>query len=246
MPMIPALSRRALHSFTTPPMLRRSVLIISKFSVLRPRNITTSTPRKPPARKSLFPERLLVYHAGTGRTVFVGSLKITTIFICTFFCVFVGPTFFNAEDPAPMAASIVVLSGIVPMVFVMYISRPFVNFIHLRLPPFARNSREMMMRYSKNLPKDAEIDITTMNLLGKAQVARMKVTDLYPVRERFGMVNYARDTREINSKRKWWMPPAVRQFGVHSGRSRIMGGEVWDNIAAIISKNSKSKNVKKP
>ncbi|KAH8669718.1 hypothetical protein BGZ60DRAFT_528190 [Tricladium varicosporioides] len=246
MPITPALSRGAFRSFNASFLLRKSNLRVLKLPVLRPRNITTSTPRKPPARKSLFPERLLVYHAGTGRTVFVGSLKITTIFICSFFCIFVGPTFFNAEDPAPMAASIVVLSGIVPMVFVMYISRPFVNFIHLRLPPFARNSREIMMRYSKNLPKDAEIDITTMNLLGKAQVARMKVTDLYPVRERFGMVNYARDTKEINSKRKWWMPPAIRQFGVHSGRSRIMGGEVWDNIAMAISRNARLNNVKKP
>ncbi|KAF4629197.1 hypothetical protein G7Y89_g8948 [Cudoniella acicularis] len=198
-------------------------------------------PEAPIGRKTLYPERLLVYHAGTGRTVFLGSLKITTIFIFTFFCIVVAPTYFNADDQQPVTAAAVLLSGIVPMVVVMYITRPFVNFIHLRLPPFARNSREIMMRYSKNLPKDAEIDITTMTVLGRPRVTRMKVTDLYPVKERFGLANYARNTKEINAKRPWWMGKAVRQFGVHSGRSQIMGGQVWENIQAGIEKRSKAR-----
>lgn len=126
------------------------------------------------------------------------------------------------------------------MVVVMYISGPFVNYIHLRLPPFARHSREMMIRYSKSLPKDAEIDITTMNLVGKPRVARMKVSSLYPIKERFGLANYGRDTKELNSKRPWWMGRAVRQFGVHAGKSQIMGGEVWENVAATVSKRSKA------
>src|ERR1700733_15250040 len=122
------------------------------------------------------------------------------------------------------------------MSFVGYISGPFVTYIHLRLPSFARNSREMLMRYSKNLPRDAELDITTMNFIGKPRVARVKVADLFPVKERFGQVNYARDTKAVNEKRPWGMGKAVRQFGVHGDTRRIMGGEVWDNIAKAISK----------
>jgi hypothetical protein len=45
----------------------------------------------------VFPERLLVYHAGTGRSVFLGCLKVTTIFIFTFFTLVVVPTHFFAE-----------------------------------------------------------------------------------------------------------------------------------------------------
>jgi hypothetical protein len=122
------------------------------------------------------------------------------------------------------------------MVFVLYISGPYVNYIHLRLPPFVRHSQEMLMRYSKSLPKDAEIDITTMNFVGKPRVARMKVADLYPVNERFGLANYARDTREVNAKRPWWMGKAVRQFGVHTSHGHAVGGEAWKNIAATIAK----------
>ena len=122
------------------------------------------------------------------------------------------------------------------MVFVGYTSAPFVTYIHLRLPLFARQSRDMLLRYTKNLPRDAELDITTMNFVGKPRVARVKVIELHQVKERFGQANYARDTKAINEKRPWWMGKAVGQFGVHSNTKRIMGGEVWNNIARAIAK----------
>src|SRR6187402_31644 len=201
-------------------------------------------------QRTEFPARLLVYHAGTGRTVFLGCLKVTTIFICAFFCVVMAPTHFYADEPKWVAAagmllvpcilgfitrqeieipdkSTVMLSGVIPVVFVGYISGPFVTYIHLRLPLFARHSREMLMRYSKNLPRNSEIDITTMNFIGKPRVTRMTVGELYPVKERFGMANYARDTMVVSSKRPWWMGKAVRQFGVHNKKSGVLGGEIW-------------------
>lgn len=45
-----------------------------------------------------FPERLLIYHAGTGRTVFVGCLKVTTIFVFAFFALVVTPAHYYATD----------------------------------------------------------------------------------------------------------------------------------------------------
>jgi hypothetical protein len=50
------------------------------------------------------------------------------------------------------------------------------------------------------------------------------------------MANYARDAELINSKLPWYFPKAVRQFGVHSNTSKIMGGTVWEHIAKRISK----------
>ncbi|RDL29781.1 Uncharacterized protein BP5553_10646 [Venustampulla echinocandica] len=223
-----------------PHVLARFVRGQTQCSPLRARSISATSTAKPAGKRALYPERLIIYHAGTGRTVFLGCLKVTTIFIFTFFCIVVAPTYFYADDQPPWVPGVAMLSGVVPMVVIMYISGPFVNYIHLRLPPFARHSREMMIRYSKSLPKDAEVDITTMNLLGKPRVARMKVSSLYPIKERFGLANYGRDTKELNSKRPWWMGRAVRQFGVHAGKSQIMGGEVWGNIAATISKRSKA------
>lgn len=122
------------------------------------------------------------------------------------------------------------------MAFVAYITGPFVTYIHLRLPAFARHSREMLHRYARSLPKDAELDFTGMNFIGKPRVTRVKFSELQAAKERFGMVNYARDTRELNTQRRRWVGKATRQFGVHGGTTRIMGGEIWDLIAKRIAK----------
>ena len=41
----------------------------------------------------VYPERLLVYHAGTGKTVFIGCLKVTTILLFTASCVILAPMY---------------------------------------------------------------------------------------------------------------------------------------------------------
>ncbi|RQM08827.1 hypothetical protein DH86_00002964 [Scytalidium sp. 3C] len=191
----------------------------------------------PMLMQAVYPERLLVYHAGTGRTVFIGCLKVTTIFVFSFFGLVVAPTHFYSEVEEPLwVPAAVTVSGIIPMLFVAYTSSPFVTYIHLRLPQFARYSRDMLMRYSKNLPKDAGIDITTMNFIGKPRMNKMKVGELYPVKERFGLVNYARDTTEVNTKRPWWLGKAVRAFSINSNPGRIREKGVWENIAKSINK----------
>jgi hypothetical protein len=130
------------------------------------------------------------------------------------------------------------LSGIIPVAFVAYITSPFVANIHLRLPAFARYSREMVVRYSQALPKDAKLEITTVNFIGMPRITIVKVADLHPAKERFGMVNYVRDTKDMHSKRPWWMGRAVRQFGIYGGVRIPQGKEVWVNIAKTITKRS--------
>ncbi|QSZ35261.1 hypothetical protein DSL72_008130 [Monilinia vaccinii-corymbosi] len=190
------------------------------------------------SKKPAFPERLLVYHSGTGRTVFLGCLKVTTVFIFVFFTLVVAPAHYYAEDEPGWVAPAVLLSGAVPVIFVAYITSPFVNYIHLKVPNYARNSRDLLMRYSKNPPKDAQVDITTMNFVGKPRVSRLDISELKPVKQRFGVGNFSRDTKKINATRKWWMPRAVRLFGVHGGAGRVREGEVWENIAKKIRKTS--------
>ena len=128
--------------------------------------------------------------------------------------------------------------GLVPFISVAYLTSPFVNYVHLRLPPFARVSREMLLRYSKSLPKDAELDITTMNNVGMPRVSRIKLGDLYSVKERFGIVNLKRDLHGKGITRKWWLRKPLRAFGVHGAMMdrRIKGGGVWANVMASISR----------
>jgi hypothetical protein len=130
------------------------------------------------------------------------------------------------------------VSGIIPMAAMAYLTSPFVTNIHLRLPPFARYSRELVMRYSQALPKDAKLELTTMNFIGMPRVTKMNVADLRPARERFGIVNYVRDTKDLDSKRRWWMGKAKRHFAVHGGVHIRQGNGVWENVARTIAKRS--------
>ncbi|KAI6250376.1 hypothetical protein HI914_01078 [Erysiphe necator] len=131
----------------------------------------------------------------------------------------------------------VAISGIIPMLFVAYVSGPFVTYIHLRIPNFARNSKEMIMRFAKSPPKDTELDFTTMNFFGKPQVVRIKLKHIQAKRSRFGMVNFVRDTTEINKNRAWWKGRAIRQFGVHGKETGgFLKGEVWKLIRINIEK----------
>jgi hypothetical protein len=52
----------------------------------------------------VFPERLLIYHGGTGRSAFLGCLRVTTIFMFAFFTFVVAPTHFYAEDEPILVA----------------------------------------------------------------------------------------------------------------------------------------------
>lgn len=51
------------------------------------------------------PEKLIIYHAGTGRTTFLAMVKITTLFIGAFFCFIVAPSYIKADKPEWETAS---------------------------------------------------------------------------------------------------------------------------------------------
>lgn len=44
-------------------------------------------------------ERLLIYHAGTGRITFLAMVKVTTLFLGAFFTFIVVPGYIKAEKP---------------------------------------------------------------------------------------------------------------------------------------------------
>ena len=116
------------------------------------------------------------------------------------------------------------------MVFVTYTTAPFVTYVHLRLPEFARQSRENLLRYSKHLPRKANVDITTLNLIGRPRVSRVGVHDLHPVRSRLGITNYARNVKDEDMKRAWWAARSVKQFAILQGRGKVREEGIWENI----------------
>jgi hypothetical protein len=124
------------------------------------------------------------------------------------------------------------------MVFVTYATAPFVNYVHLRLPLFARQSKDVLMRYCKNLPPNAAVDITTMNFIGIPRVSRVPVSQLYPINKRFGAANFGRDTAAANAKRPWWMGSAIKQFAIRGGGGRTRESGMWEIVEQSIKKRS--------
>ncbi|KAL9570077.1 hypothetical protein ACKAV7_005798 [Fusarium commune] len=147
------------------------------------------------------PEKLIIYHAGTGRITFMAMLKITTLFLGAFFCFVVAPSYIKAEKPELLTAG---------------------------------------ERFIKNLPPTTPLTLTTMSAISKPRYSSMHAGDLSPVRRRLGLINYVRDTKEENAKRKWYMFRAVGKFYVQDKRPQTrvryqkktdkVDGWIWDVI----------------
>ncbi|CAD6501037.1 BgTH12-06737 [Blumeria graminis f. sp. triticale] len=214
----------------------KSSLTCSKRSILAKSTSTTSNTKR--FGRYFAQQSRFFYHAGTGRTVFLGCLKITTIFIFGFFSLVVIPKHVLADKKVPWVTGTIAISGLVPMVFVAYITGPFVTYVHVRIPSFARNSKQMIVRFAKSIPPETELDFTTMNIFGKPRVSRAKVKDIYAIQRRFGMVNFVRDTSLLKKSKAWWKVKAVDQFGVHGRDSGFLNGEVWNLIRKNIEKKT--------
>ncbi|GKT64535.1 paired amphipathic helix protein [Colletotrichum tofieldiae] len=183
------------------------------------------------------PERLLIYHAGTGRTAFLAFWKITSVFSCAFFCLVAAPSYIRAEDKTLTQAAGLAACGIIPLLFVAYTSAPFVTYIYLRLPPYARQSRALLERYVRTLPPTAQLELGTMGLATRPRTTLVSAADLRPVSPeaaggslatRFGLVTHVRDVSALMAKRKWHHYRPVSQFGIRedlaSGGGAKSGG----------------------
>ncbi|KAF6842835.1 hypothetical protein CMUS01_02700 [Colletotrichum musicola] len=228
-----------------------------------------STPKAPE-----LPPKLLIYHAGTGRIAFLAFLKITTVFSAAFFCLVALPSWIRSgEDVAASIAKALTghprpqwrpwtdtssaSCGIFPLVFVAYTSASFVNYVYLRLPPYARQSRAVLERYVRTLPPNAQLEIGTMGLAGRPRAALTSPADLRRVpadagilKTRSGTVNFERDVSALMAQRKWHQyrpasffhlpePEEGKRPSSSSSRTRSRGvkdGWVWNIVYESLNK----------
>jgi predicted YcjX-like family ATPase len=109
----------------------------------------------------------------------------------------------------------------------------------MHLPPYARWSQQILERFAKSPPPNTRLDVTTISLIGKPRVSSMTIADLRPTNERFGMVNFVRDTTILNAKRQWWRWRAVAHFNVQeNNHGTIKTGWVWNEVAGAIKKRA--------
>lgn len=204
---------------------------------LQPIRFASTTPQAAPSitKKPIYPTRLLVYHAGTGRTVFIGCLKVTTIFLFGFFSLIVAPAQLAAPTLPYWRFISTIATGILPLLFVSWTTAPFVTYVHLRLPQFARFSKEMLTRYLRTLPKSGELDITTITLIGRPRVQRLQFGDLKAVQPRIlDVANFKTD--KVDTTRPWWAGKGQKAYAVGTAKGKSREGWAWDVVAEAIRK----------
>ncbi len=150
---------------------------------------------------------------------------------------------------------------------VAYTTAPFVVFVHLRLPAYARHpDRALLRRFVRSVPPATLLDVTTMNLAGRPRVATVTVGDLVPARERLGIVNLAavpggpssassassssssssssspprQSFFSVSSRFPWiHLPPATKFGAPPSSNSRgLHSGWVWDELLEVIERRA--------
>lgn len=198
--------------------------------------------------KAAIPERLLIFHAGTGRTVFVGALKVTTIFLFSATLLFIAPTLYNDPEQPSWVAPTVVGASAVPLIYVMYHASPFVAYVHIKLPIFARRSREQLLKWAQSIPSNTEVEMTTIKSYGSLRTTRMPISELRPIKARFGIENLARVPRSLgrtsnSPKRPWWAPKEQNLFFIGNERRKSVETAVWQKALEQI-RNSADTPVK--
>ena len=139
------------------------------------------------------------------------------------------------------------------MIFVGYTTLPYVIYIHMRLPLYARRSQDILARFSRTLPPDTELDVTTMHFSGRPRVNRVRVGELVEKRGKLGIANLARVSKQEQQqlsgraavgkegrKVPWWWrvlrKRVLREFYVGPGHGASKDTGVWENVVACIRK----------
>ncbi|KAL5614958.1 hypothetical protein BROUX41_005026 [Berkeleyomyces rouxiae] len=227
---------------TRTPIVRLSALSSARlFSCIRPVQSGTAPPRADSQEalttkhaKFLFPPRIPIYHVGTGRFTFIAVLKLTTIVMCALFCGIAVPSYVAANEDLYETLGLG-LCGAIPLFAVIYITSPYVAFLHIHLPPAARLSRDTLRRYVANMPPTAQIDITTLSVIAKPRTTTIEARALRvasPPR-RLGLVNFVRTPEDVareNAARKWWRFRAVGNLNISGSNRGVKEGWIWDEL----------------
>lgn len=118
------------------------------------------------------------------------------------------------------------------MAFVTYTSMPFVIYVRVKLPGFARRSKDQLMQWAQKVPPNTEIDLMTMRFSGRPRVSRMLLSDLRETKARWGIANLARVSNSTASaSRPWWMGKDPHVFYVADNGTNNRKSPISETIA---------------
>lgn len=169
--------------------------------------------------------------------MFIGCMKITTVLLFSVSCLVLAPAFYYTPGEPNWAAFAgkeismapenttnemsAIVGGAIPMLFVTYVTSPFVNYIHIKLPHVTIRTKDQLMRWAYKMPRNTEIDLTTMRFSGLPRVSRMTLADLRQSKGRFGVANLAKSSSSKKPLRPWWKGKVPKLFYVDNERVKV-------------------------
>lgn len=131
------------------------------------------------------------------------------------------------------------------MIFILYTTSPFVVYVHVAIPAFARRSRETMIEYVKNLPPTATLYMTTIRPTSLPQQTEVRLGDLVLNKSLLRPITF---TNSKPAPSPWWAGKTPQHFytDVKAQRSTQYPNyfpALWDNVyKQIQNKGLKKQN----
>ena len=135
--------------------------------------------------------------------------------------------------PRPrLTMSIVFVAGFLPVLVVYLSSKPFVQFIHIRLPLGARRSKESLLEWSKKIDPSTEFRIMSMNFIGLPTISTVATKNLRDCSTKAGIANLERifDATAMNQNRPWYQGKKPRLFYVAEPAIKDTPSTVLGNV----------------
>ncbi|KAL8940298.1 MAG: hypothetical protein Q9216_002884 [Gyalolechia sp. 2 TL-2023] len=157
---------------------------------------------------------------------------MTTVFVFAFSVAVIAPAQYNLPDAPVWVPFAVIACGAIPMLVVMRATAPFVTYVHLQVPFYARRSREHLSSFLEKVPQNTEIDLTTIGNFGWPHVYRMRMAELRKAKHMFSAANLRRVplTSSKPSRRPWWKGDLPMKFYVGNERVRVRGSTPWQRV----------------
>ena len=126
------------------------------------------------------------------------------------------------------------------MLYVGLTARPFVSSVHIKLPIFARQSKESLLRWAQNVPPKTKMAMTTMRFHGVPQVSTMTVEELRQTKSWLNTANLTRSSSSVNRSvvGSWWKPKPLLRFYVGVDRKQAREISIWEQVLKRIPKDS--------
>ncbi|GKZ20757.1 hypothetical protein AbraIFM66951_003058 [Aspergillus brasiliensis] len=219
------------------PFIKRKEPLAPRNTQLSPSKHAKLTFRKGP------PEKIVVYYSGKGKTAVVGTLKLISVLIFGVSCFLLAPAFASSDEHPWYLAPAIAIGGTLPMIFILFTTAPFVVYVHVAIPAFARRSRETMIEYVKNLPPTATLYMTTIRPTSLPQQTEVRLGDLVRNKSLLRPITF---TNSKPAPSPWWAGKTPQHFYTDAKAQRSTQSPnyfpaLWENVYKQIQNNASVK-----